>query len=78
MDFTDEDIAGIVDGSDIDPEGLVEIVRMTGLDPTGDVATDVKAMANLLDLQVEHVLFGLYYEGSEWFGEQIRNAGWDA
>lgn len=74
MDLTDEDIAGIAGDSDVDPEELVELVRMAGIEPTGELATDLKVMAEALGLQVEHVLFGLYHEGSEWFTEQLRNA----
>jgi hypothetical protein len=66
----DDQIRAAMNEASPDPRMFMEIVRMGGVEPTGDIASDVRMLALAYELEPEAVIYGLLGEDSPFYKEE--------
>lgn len=64
MSLNDDQIKEALNAYEADPELLAGAMRVAGVEPSGEAAADVRALAENFGLDVESVLYGLFDEDS--------------
>ena len=76
MQISDEEIKATFESGACTPEQLAHLMIAADVDVTGDLAKDVRELAEMFDVDVESLLYGITEPDSPLYQALAAEGGW--